>query len=88
MFWHGDAFYARIEALVAECPSTRELVASAVVEGVATDGAWRFHQLQQRLRLQLEEDQARRRLRLRAALLGALVAATLLAGALMIVRRR
>jgi hypothetical protein len=72
MFWHGDAFFDRVESLVGRCPSTREMVAWAVVEGVSGDGVARFHDLQQRLRHELDADRRKQRTRIRAALLAGL----------------
>lgn len=87
MFRHADAFLGRIEALVVDCPSTREIVAWAYVGGVTGDGVDGFHDLQQRLQTELEAETAKPR-RLRSAVLGGLIVAALAVGARALRRRR
>jgi hypothetical protein len=50
MFWHPDAYIARLETLAEECPGIRDLIVMAEVGGRAvTPGLARFHALQGRL---------------------------------------
>jgi hypothetical protein len=88
MFWHGDAFFDRLELLVGRCPSTREIVAWAVVEGVASEGVARFHDLQQRLRDELEVGRAERAKRVRVLLMAGLIATAIGSVVRALARRR
>jgi hypothetical protein len=54
MFWHAAAFVERVEALVEECPSVAETVASAYVGGTAAEGVDQFHALQDRILARME----------------------------------
>jgi len=55
MFWHADAFIARLENLYRECPAIAMDIATAHVGGRAvTDGLERFYALQDAIGTDLE----------------------------------
>jgi len=55
MFWHADAFIARLETLYRDCPAIAMDITTAHVGGLAvTDGLERFYALQDAIQGDLE----------------------------------